>query len=293
MLCNDCPRRCGADREFDKAGGVCRSPLTPVIARAAPHFGEEPCISGERGSGTVFFSGCNLRCVFCQNRDISRRSAGKPVTVERLRDIFLELQDEGVHNINLVTAAHFIRPVTEALEGAKLSIPVVWNSSGYESVESLRRLEGLVQVYMPDLKYLDPKLSLRYSAAKDYPEVAVSAIAEMYRQRGRFVLDDEDMLVSGVLVRHLILPGARENSEKVIRFIAENYPGDRVLFSLMCQYTPMPGLEKYPELQRTVTASENDALCRYMEDCGIECGFFQEPESATDEMIPDFDLTGV
>lgn len=293
MLCNDCPRRCGADREFDKAGGVCRSPLTPVIARAAPHFGEEPCISGERGSGTVFFSGCNLRCVFCQNRDISRSSAGKPVTVEHLRDIFLELQDEGVHNINLVTAAHFIRPVTEALEGAKLSIPVVWNSSGYESVESLRRLEGLVQVYMPDLKYLDPKLSLRYSAAKDYPEVAVSAIAEMYRQRGRFVLDDEDMLVSGVLVRHLILPGARENSEKVIRFIAENYPGDRVLFSLMCQYTPMPGLEKYPELQRTVTASENDALCRYMEDCGIEYGFFQEPESATDEMIPDFDLTGV
>lgn len=293
MLCNDCPRRCGADREFDKAGGVCRSPLTPVIARAAPHFGEEPCISGERGSGTVFFSGCNLRCVFCQNRDISRSSAGKPVTVERLRDIFLEFQDEGVHNINLVTAAHFIRPVTEALEGAKLSIPVVWNSSGYESVESLRRLEGLVQVYMPDLKYLDPKLSLRYSAAKDYPEVAVSAIAEMYRQRGRFVLDDEDMLVSGVLVRHLILPGARENSEKVIRFIAENYPGDRVLFSLMCQYTPMPGLEKYPELQRTVTASENDALCRYMEDCGIEYGFFQEPESATDEMIPDFDLTGV
>lgn len=293
MLCNDCPRRCGADREFDKAGGVCRSPLTPVIARAAPHFGEEPCISGERGSGTVFFSGCNLRCVFCQNRDISRSSVGKPVTVERLRDIFLELQDEGVHNINLVTAAHFIRPVTEALEGAKLSIPVVWNSSGYESVESLRRLEGLVQVYMPDLKYLDPKLSLRYSAAEDYPEVAVSAIAEMYRQRGRFVLDDEDMLVSGVLVRHLILPGARENSEKVIRFIAENYPGDRVLFSLMCQYTPMPGLEKYPELQRTVTASENDALCRYMQDCGIEYGFFQEPESATDEMIPDFDLTGV
>ena len=264
-----------------------------TIPALLPHFGEEPCISGERGSGTVFFSGCNLRCVFCQNRDISRSSAGKPVTVERLRDIFLELQDEGVHNINLVTAAHFIRPVTEALEGAKLSIPVVWNSSGYESVESLRRLEGLVQVYMPDLKYLDPKLSLRYSAAKDYPEVAVSAIAEMYRQRGRFVLDDEDMLVSGVLVRHLILPGARENSEKVIRFIAENYPGDRVLFSLMCQYTPMPGLEKYPELQRTVTASENDALCRYMEDCGIEYGFFQEPESATDEMIPDFDLTGV
>ena len=225
MLCNDCPRRCGADREFDKAGGVCRSPLTPVIARAAPHFGEEPCISGERGSGTVFFSGCNLRCVFCQNRDISRSSAGKPVTVERLRDIFLELQDEGVHNINLVTAAHFIRPVTEALEGAKLSIPVVWNSSGYESVESLRRLEGLVQVYMPDLKYLDPKLSLRYSAAKDYPEVAVSAIAEMYRQRGRFVLDDEDMLVSGVVVGTSFCPAQgkipRRSSASLLKTIPE------------------------------------------------------------------------
>ena len=292
MLCNDCPRRCGADREFDKAGGVCRSPLTPVIARAAPHFGEEPCISGERGSGTVFFSGCNLRCVFCQNRDISRSSAGKPVTVERLRDIFLELQDEGVHNISLVTAAHFIRPVTEALEGAKLSIPVVWNSSGYESVESLRRLEGLVQVYMPDLKYLDPKLSLRYSAAKDYPEVAVSAIAEMYRQRGRFVLDDEDMLVSGVLVRHLILPGARENSEKVIRFIAENYPGDRVLFSLMCQYTPMPGLERFPELQKPIDPELNDRLIRYMQRLGLD-GYWQETGSATADEIPDFDLTGL
>ena len=290
--CRLCPRMCAVDRAAGERG-FCGQGDEIVIARAAPHYGEEPCISGEFGSGTVFFSGCNMRCVFCQNREISRGGVGKAVSVSRLAEIFDELQEMNVHNLNLVTPTHFADKIAQALKISRPKIPVVWNSSGYENVETLRMLEGLVQVYMPDLKYLDPKLSLRYSAAKDYPEVAVSAIAEMYRQRGRFVLDDEDMLVSGVLVRHLILPGARENSEKVIRFIAENYPGDRVLFSLMCQYTPMPGLEKYPELQRTVTASENDALCRYMEDCGIEYGFFQEPESATDEMIPDFDLTGV
>lgn len=293
MLCNDCPRHCGAEREYDRAGGVCRSPLTPLVARAAPHFGEEPCISGERGSGTVFFAGCNLRCVFCQNREISRGNAGKPVSVERLRDIFLELRDRGVHNINLVTASHFVRPVAKALESADLDIPVVWNSSGYESVEALRRLEGLVQIYMPDLKYLDAALAQRYSLAADYPQTAVAAIAEMYRQRGDFVLDENDLLLSGVLVRHLILPGARENSEKVIRFIAENYPGNKLLFSLMCQYTPMPGLDAFPELGRTVTAEENDALCDYMASCGIEYGFYQEPEASGEDMIPDFDLTGV
>lgn len=293
MLCNDCPRRCNIERDDDKVGGVCRSPLLPVIARAAPHFGEEPCISGERGSGTVFFSGCNLRCVFCQNRDISRKSVGKVVSVERLRDIFLELQDTGVHNINLVTATHFVRPVAKALEKAKLGIPVVWNSSGYETVEALSMLDGLVQIYMPDLKYLDPTLSMRYSAAPDYPEVAVAAIREMYRQRGDFVLDDEDMLQSGLIIRHLILPEATENSRSVIRFIADEFSGRKALFSLMCQYTPMPDMSGYPELCRTVTAKENDELCDYMVSCGIEWGFFQEPSSATDEMIPDFDLTGV
>ncbi len=293
MLCNDCPRHCNVERDRDKIGGVCRSPSLPVITRAAPHFGEEPCISGERGSGTVFFSGCNLRCVFCQNRDISRKSVGKAVSVERLRDIFLELEDKGVHNINLVTATHFVRPVAKALELAKLDIPVVWNSSGYESAEALRMLDGLVDVYMPDLKYLDPTLSKRYSSAPDYPEVAVAAIREMYRQRGDFVLDEEDMLQSGVLIRHLILPDAMENSRSVIRFVADEFPGERVLFSLMCQYTPMPDMAGYPELCRTVTAKENDELCDYMASCGIEWGFFQEPDSATDEMIPDFDLTGV
>lgn len=293
MLCNDCPRRCNIERDDDKVGGVCRSPLLPVIARAAPHFGEEPCISGERGSGTVFFSGCNLRCVFCQNRDISRKSVGKTVSVERLRDIFLELQDTGVHNINLVTATHFVRPVAKALEKARLVIPVVWNSSGYETMEALSMLDGLVQIYMPDLKYLDPTLAMRYSAAPDYPEVAVAAIREMYRQRGDFVLDKEDMLQSGLIIRHLILPEATENSRSVIRFIADEFSGRKALFSLMCQYTPMPDMLGYPELCRTVTAKENDELCDYMTELGIEWGFFQEPSSATDEMIPDFDLTGV
>ena len=293
MICNDCPRSCGAERTETKCAGVCASPSLARIARAAPHFGEEPCISGERGSGTVFFTGCNLRCVFCQNHDISRGGVGKTVSSERLRDIFFELRDKGVHNINLVTASHFAPEVTKALEMAKLDIPVAWNSSGYDSVETLKRLEGLVQIYMPDLKYLDSSLARRYSLAPDYPEVATAAIREMYRQVGSFVLDDDDMLKSGVLIRHLILPDAMDNSRAVIDFVADNLPGDAVLFSLMSQFTPMPGTEKFPELQRRITAEENDALCDYMALRGIEYGFWQEPDSATDEMIPKFDNTGV
>lgn len=293
MICNDCSRRCGQLRDENTSGGVCRSPRLPRIARAAAHFGEEPCISGERGSGTVFFSGCNLKCVFCQNREISRGKVGKTVSVERLGDIFLELQDKGVHNINLVTGSHYVPEIAAALERVKLSIPVVWNSSGYDSVSTLRRLEGLVQIYMPDLKYLSAQTAKRYSAAPDYPDVATAAIAEMYRQVGDFVLDGDDMLKSGVLIRHLILPENEENSKAVIKYVADNYPGDSVLFSLMCQFTPMPGTERYPELQGRVSAELNNRLCDYMAQCGIEYGFWQEPDSATDEMIPDFDLTGV
>ena len=293
MICNDCPRKCGAERTECRSGGVCASPALPRISRAAPHFGEEPCISGERGSGTVFFTGCNLKCVFCQNHDISRGGVGKTVSAERLRDIFHELQDKGVHNINLVTAAHFVPEVAKALSMANLKIPVAWNSSGYENVETLKRLEGLVQIYMPDLKYLDSNLAKRYSLAPDYPEVATAAIDEMYRQVGNFVLDDEDMLVSGVLIRHLILPDAEKNSRQVIDYVAEHFPGKKVLFSLMSQFTPMPNTEKFPELQKRITKEENDALCDYMASRGIEYGFWQEPDSATEEMIPAFDNTGV
>lgn len=292
-LCCDCPRACGAKRADDLPAGLCRSPALPRIARAAPHFGEEPCISGERGSGAIFFTGCNLRCVFCQNREISRGKGGKSVTAAELRGIMLRLRDEGVHNINLVTATHFVREVARALDGLELGIPVVWNSSGYESVESLKRLDGLVQVYMPDYKYADPALAKRYSAAADYPAAAEAAIREMYRQRGAYVLDEEGMMQSGLLIRHLIMPGQTENAMNVIDFVADEFPAGSVLFSLMSQYTPMPGLEQYPELENRVTAEENELLIDYMQKRGINDGYWQELDAATTEMIPDFDGTGL
>ena len=264
-----------------------------MVCRAAPHFGEEPCISGMRGSGAVFFAGCNLRCVFCQNRAISRGEAGEPVSVPRLREIFRSLQEQGVHNINLVTPTHYTDVIAQALTGLDLRIPVVWNSSGYESVETLRRMEGLVQVYMPDYKYADRSLSARYSAAPDYPETALAAIREMYRQTGPFVLDGDGMLQRGLLIRHLILPGSPENTLRVIDAVEDNFPTEHVLFSLMSQYTPMPGLEDYPALQRPVSAEEYARCTSYLDFSAISRGYYQSPESATDEMIPAFDGTGV
>ncbi|MBR0200631.1 MAG: radical SAM protein [Oscillospiraceae bacterium] len=293
VFCNDCPRQCGAKRGPIEPGGVCRSPALPRVSRAAPHFGEEPCISGVRGSGTVFFTGCNLRCVFCQNREISRGGGtGEILSVPALRDLMLRLRDQGVHNINLVTGAHFIRPIAEALQGLDLGIPVVWNSSGYESVDSLRLLEGLVQVYLPDFKYWKPALAKRYSLAEDYPAVAAAAIREMFRQTGPCVLDEDGMLRRGVLIRHLILPGQDLNAMDVIDFAAEEFPAGSVLFSLMSQYTPMPGLENFPELQQRVDAETNLRLIAYLQKRGLE-GYWQEPEAATDEMIPAFDGTGL
>ena len=292
-LCNDCPRRCGVLRGDHTPAGVCFSPALPCVARAAPHYGEEPCISGTRGSGAVFFTGCNLKCVFCQNREISRGQGGRTVTVQELRDIFLRLRDQGVHNINLVTGSHFVRPICEALDGLSLGIPVVWNSSGYESVETLRRLEGLVQIYMPDMKYWKPSLAKRYSAAEDYPAVAAAAIREMYRQVGAFEMDGDGLLRSGLLIRHLILPGEDLNSMDVIDFVSEEFPSGSVLFSLMSQYTPMPGLDRFPELTRRVDAETNSRLISYMQRRGIESGYWQEPDAATEELIPDFDGTGL
>ena len=293
IICNDCPRRCGAKRGEKMPGGLCASPLLPTLVRAAPHFGEEPCISGTRGSGALFFSGCNLRCVFCQNREISRKSVGRTLTAEELRELMLRLRDQGVHNINLVTPTHFTRVIAQALDGLELGIPVVWNSSGYESVETLRRLEGLVQIYMPDYKYSKSALAKRYSLAEDYPRVARAAIREMFRQRGPFVMDGEGILRSGVLIRHLILPGEDLNSMDAIDFAAEEFPEGSVLFSLMSQYTPMPGLERFPELQKPVEPELNERLRAYLARYGPAAGYWQEGSAATDEMIPAFDGTGL
>ena len=290
--CSLCPRRCGADRAASQPG-FCGAPETPVVARAAPHFGEEPCISGTRGSGAVFFAGCNLRCVFCQNYALSRNQLGREITVQRLRDIFLELRDQGVHNINLVTPSHDARAIAQALDGLELGIPVVWNSSGYESVETLRMLEGLVQIYLPDLKYADAALAARYSAAPDYPEVAGAAILEMFRQTGPFRMDGDGLLQSGVLIRHLILPEQGDNSRRVIDWVSDTFePGD-VLFSLMSQYTPMGELSAFPELRHTVSPALNAAIYAHLLDSRIEDGFYQDLEAATGEMIPKFDGTGV
>lgn len=292
IRCELCPRRCKALRGEEISGGICRSPLLPRVARAAPHYGEEPCIAGKNGTGAVFFTGCNIRCVFCQNIDISRGEGGAPVTVPQLREMLLRLRDQGVDSIDLVTGAHYVTAIAEALSGLTLGIPVVWNSSGYESVESLRQLEGLVQVYMPDFKYFDPEAAMRYSAARDYPQAAAAAIREMYRQTGPYVLDGGGLLRRGVLIRHLILPGRLEDARDVIDFAADEFPKGGVLLSLMSQYTPMPGLERFPELQTRVTPEENRTLIHYMQVRGLD-GFWQENDAATGEMIPDFDLTGV
>ena len=289
--CSICPRNCSALRG-ENGGGHCMSPALPRVARAAPHYGEEPCIGGGRGTGAVFFTGCNLRCVFCQNREISRRGPGRTLTVPQLKELFLRLRDRGVSSLDLVTGTHYTPWIAEALSGLELGIPVVWNSSGYESVESLRQLEGLVQVYMPDFKYWKGDIARRYSAAEDYPAVAKAAIKEMYRQVGPYELDGEGLMKRGVLIRHLILPGQDLNAMDVMDFAAEEFPAGSVMFSLMSQYTPMPGLDKFPELQSPIEPELNERLISYMRRLGLE-GYWQESGSATEEMIPDFDLTGL
>ena len=295
-VCTDCPRRCGVDRPDTMDGkgrfGLCAMPTQPVIARAALHFGEEPCISGEKGSGTVFFSGCSLKCVFCQNYDISAKNFGRQITVARLRQIYQELIAQGAHNINLVNPTHFVRAIAASLDHP-LSVPVVYNCGGYESVASLRKLEGKVQVYLPDLKYADDTLARRYSAASDYFETAKAAILEMYRQTGPYQLDDEGMLQKGVLIRHLILPGHTENSKAVIDWIADTFPKGSVLFSLMSQYVPCGKAGEYPPLDRPLTADEYDEVQEHLFAREIEEGFLQELDSADTAYIPAFDLTGV
>ena len=291
MICNLCPRSCGAERTEMKAGGVCGQPWLPVAAKAMLHQWEEPCLVGEYGAGTVFFSGCNLRCCFCQNGSISHGGVGRPITVERLREIFRELIAQGAACLDLVTPTHFAPVILEALGDEDWGVPVVWNCGGYEKTETLKTLEGKVQVYLPDLKYALPEPAKAYSAAEDYFEWATRAILEMFRQTGPYQIDENGLLTRGVLIRHLLLPGELENTRRCIDWVAETFrPGD-VLFSLMSQYTPQAGATG--KLARKVTKAEYRSAVRYMENCGITDGFTQERTSAKEEYTPDFDLKGV
>lgn len=289
MICNLCPRNCGAERTETKSGGFCREPSVPVAAKAMLHPWEEPCLTGACGAGTVFFSGCNLRCRFCQNRPISQEGVGKPLTPRRLREIYRELTALGAACIDLVTPTHFTPAILESL-AEPLPVPVVWNSGGYEKPETLRLLEGKVQVYLPDLKYALPGPAKTLSGAEDYFFWASRAILEMFRQTGPYQMKD-GQLVSGVLIRHLILPGELENTRRVIDWVSETFrPGD-VLFSLMSQYTPQPGAAG--NLARRLTRGEYRAAAAYLENCGVTDGYTQERTSAKEEYTPDFDLTGI
>lgn len=289
MICTLCPRRCGAERTAEAGGGFCRMPGGLRVARAMLHHWEEPPISGRNGAGTVFFSGCTLGCVYCQNGDISAGGFGKDISAARLREIFEELIAQGAHNIELVTPTHFLPWILPALT-PRLPVPVVYNCGGYERVETLRALEGLVDVYLPDLKYADGALAAELSGAADYFPVACEAIREMFRQVGPYVLED-GLLTRGVVIRHLVLPGYLDNTRRVLDWIAETFaPGD-VLVSLMSQYTPTANMTG--RLARRVTAAEYRAAADYMRNCGITDGFVQERTSAEEAYTPAFDGQGV
>ncbi len=263
----------------------------PVVAKAMVHFWEEPPISAENGSGAIFFSGCNLKCVFCQNKAISKDTFGKEITVERLKEIYKELIAKGIHNINLVTPTHFADAVIKSLD-EPLGVPVVYNCGGYESIETLKKLNGKINIYIPDLKYADDELAYALSSAKDYFETATKAIKEMYSQVGSYVLDENGIMKSGVIIRHLVLPDRLENSKKVIDWVAENFEEGQILFSLMSQFTPN-GICKDENLNRRLTEDEYEEISEYLYNSGIVDGFMQELSSAKEEYTPIFDLEGV
>lgn len=290
MKCNICPRNCGADRE--KENGYCGAPWEFKIARAAKHFWEEPPISGTGGSGTVFFSGCSLGCVYCQNYAISHGGQGKIISEERLKEIFDELIASGAHNINLVSPTHYVPQLKRVLTDYKSRVPVVYNSSGYEKAESLKSLEGLIDIYLPDLKYVRSDKSERYSDAADYFTYASKALLEMKRQCGENIFDENGIMQRGMIVRHLILPKNTNGSLEVLRWIYDNLGKDTAI-SLMAQYTPCGKIENISELQRKITAREYDKVLSFALGLGFENIFTQENTAATEEFIPDFDLTGV
>lgn len=297
MKCDLCPRKCLVDRKKGEKG-ICGQTENLKVARAALHFWEEPCISGDAGSGAVFFSGCPLHCVFCQNENIANGTVGKEISLERLVDIFLELQEKGANNINLVTPGHFVPQIVKALDQAKkegLTLPVVYNTSSYETVDTIRMLDGYVDIYLPDFKYMSPVLSKKYSHAPDYAEVAKAAIAEMVRQTGKAVFvngDEDNLILRGTIVRHLTLPGCMEDSMQILKYLHETY-GDTIYISIMNQFTPLSNLEKYQELNRKITDEEYEALVDYAINIGIENGFIQEGDTAEESFIPAFDCEGV
>lgn len=292
--CLLCPRKCGINRRTGQTG-VCGVSSEIKVARAALHYWEEPCISGKRGSGAVFFSGCSLHCVFCQNREISDGKEGKVISKERLSDIFMELADKGANNINLVTPGQYIPDIVWAVNDAKsrgMKLPIIYNTSGYENVTELKLLEGIVDVYLPDFKYMDSTLSARYSRAKDYPSVAKQALSEMVRQQPDVVIDDETGLIQkGVIVRQLLLPGHVNDAKAVLKYLYDTYH-DHVYISMMSQFTPI-ALKDYPEINRTVTRREYERLVDYALEIGITNAFIQEGDVAKDSFIPAFDCEGV
>jgi putative pyruvate formate lyase activating enzyme len=292
--CALCPRNCHVDR-LSGEKGYCGAGGRLILARAALHMWEEPCISGEEGSGTVFFSGCGLKCVYCQNHQISNIIRGKEITYERLSEIFLEQKQKGANNINLVTPTHFVPDIVLAISDAKdkgLDIPIVYNTSGYEKTDTLKLLEGLVDVYLPDFKYLDPDLGKRFSNAGDYGEVAKSALAEMFRQVGRPAFDGRGVMKRGVLVRHLLLPGCGRDSVNVVKYLYETYHDD-IYISIMNQYTPLEHISAYPDIYRKVTEEEYRRVVDFAIEAGVVNGFIQEGDTAEESFIPSFNLEGV
>lgn len=288
MICNLCPRKCNACRTEHQGNGFCGAGTLPVIARVAPHFGEEPCISGTKGSGTVFFSGCTLKCVFCQNYEISDGHKGRAVTPKELADCYKRLEQQGVHNINLVTADHYVTAVAESLDIYKPSIPVVYNCSGYTSPKTLSILDGLVDIYLPDFKYSDDALAIKYSSAPNYVNTASAAIKEMIFQVGTPQFDSDGMMQKGVIVRHLILPSHTKNSLGVLDIIKRSYD-KQVLVSLMCQYVPVNKAHDFPKINRTITRREYDKVKSALFALGLD-GFTQDLTSASTDFIPDWDF---
>lgn len=292
--CNLCPRSCNVDR--DNSFGICQASNTVKVARAALHYWEEPCISGENGSGAVFFSGCPLHCVFCQNEEISHGKVGKEITTEQLAEVFLNLQAQGANNINLVTGTHYIPAIVESVKLARekgLKLPIIYNTSGYEKVESLKLLAGIVDVYLPDFKYMDKDLAAKYSHASDYPEVAKAAIEEMVRQCGQPQFDENGFIQKGVIVRQLLLPGHVKDAKEIISYLHGKYD-NRIYVSMMSQYTPMAHIaEKYPELNRRVTKREYESYVSYALELGIENAFIQDRKVAKESFIPDFNCEGL